>query len=412
MVDQLIERAAILFEQKRYTDAEKIISEVLAAEPQNLDCLQMLAEIKIQNDEYANALKIIDNAIGQHPDYDVLFYTKSRILFALEKIDEALKTIDNAIELDPNDTNNYAFKGHILNVQKKFEDGLSFANMALEIDPSNVFALNVRSTALLKLNRKEDSFTTIEGALNEDPNNSYTHANYGWGLLEKGDVDKSLTHFSEALKQNPNNEYAQSGMAEALKSKYLIYKWFLKYAFWMESMSSKNQWVFIIGFYIGTKILRAIAKSNEFLQPYLTPIIILLAIFAFSTWVLVPISNLLFRLNKYGKHLLTSEEIKSSNMVGVSSLIMFLGLITLIFNTDLGTLLIAFGFSMMVPLGKFYEKPILFFKSYAVGMALIGITALITYFITNEMFNTFSFIYLISFIAYQWLANFMINKYL
>lgn len=65
---------------------------------------------------------------------------------------------------------------------------------------------------------------------------------------------------------------------------------------------------------------------------------------------------------------------------------------------------------MMVPLGKFYEKPVVFFKSYAIGMALIGITALITYFITNEMFNTFSFIYLISFIAYQWLANYMINK--
>lgn len=410
MVDQLIERAAILFEQKRYTDAEKIISEVLATEPQNLDCLQMLAEIKIQNDEYANALEIINNAIGQYPDYDVLFYTKSRILLALEKIDEALKTINYAIELDPNDTNNYAFKGHILNVQKKFEEGLSEANLALEIDPSNVFALNVRSTSLLKLNRKEDSFATIEGALNEDPNNSYTHANYGWGLLEKGDVDKSLSHFSEALKQNPNNEYAQSGMAEALKSKYLIYKWFLKYAFWMESMSSKNQWIFIIGFYFGTKLLRSIAKSNEALQPYLMPIIILLAIFAFSTWILVPISNLLFRLNKYGKHLLTSEEIKSSNMVGVSFLVMALGLVTLIFNTDLGTLLTAFGFSMMVPLGKFYEKPVLFFKSYAIGMAVIGITVLITYFITYNIYNTFSFIYLISFIAYQWLANYMINK--
>jgi len=410
MVDQLIERAAILFEQKRYSDAEKIISEVLTIEPQNLDCLQMLTEIKIQNDEYSAALEIINSAIGQHPDYDVLFYTKSRVLLALEKIDEALKTINNAIELDPNDTNNYAFKGHILNIQKKFEDGLSAANIALEIDSSNVFALNVRSTSLLKLNRKEDSFSTIEGALNEDPNNSYTHANYGWGLLEKGDVNKSLSHFSEALKQNPNNEYAQSGMAEALKSKYLIYKWFLKYAFWMESMSSKNQWIFIIGFYFVTKILKTIAISNEFLQPYLTPIIILLAIFAFSTWVLVPISNLLFRLNKYGKHLLNQEEMKSSNMVGMSFIIMVLGLLTLIFNSDLGTLLAAFGFSMMVPLSKFYEKPVVFFKSYAIGMALVGITVLITYFITNNIYNNISFVYLIGFIAYQWLANYIINK--
>jgi len=410
MVDQLIERASLLFEQMRFSDAEKIIIEVLAIEPNNLFCLQMLAEIKLEKNENKSALEIINNVIGLNPDYDVLYYTKARILLSLEKIDEAHICIEEAISINPYDADNYALRGYILNAKKKFEEALETANRALEIDASNVFALNVRSTALLKLYRKEDSFSTIEGALNEDPNNSYTHANYGWGLLEKGEIDKALSHFSEALKKDPNSDFAQSGMAEALKSKYLIYKWFLKYAFWMNRMSSKNQWIFIIGFYFGTKILRSIAKSNEFLQPYLTPIIILLAIFAFSTWVLVPISNLLFRLNKYGKHLLTSEEIKSSNMVGVSSLIMFLGLITLIFNTDLGTLLIAFGFSMMVPLGKFYEKPVLFFKSYAVGMALIGIIALITYFITKEMFNTFSFIYLICFIAYQWLANYMINK--
>ncbi|MDP2161791.1 MAG: tetratricopeptide repeat protein, partial [Flavobacterium sp.] len=236
MTEQLLERASLLFEQQRYKEAEKNIIEVLAIEPDNITCLNLLAEIKIQNEAYEEALQIINDAIGIAPDYDVLYYTKARILLAQDKIKLALEASKEALSLDPYDADNHALLGLIYNQNKKFEEALNCANEALEIDGSHILALNVRSTALLKLNRKEDSFSTIEGALSEDPNNAYTHANFGWGLLEKGETDKALEHFKESLKNNPNSEYAQSGMAEALKSKYLIYKWFLKYSFWMSNL--------------------------------------------------------------------------------------------------------------------------------------------------------------------------------
>lgn len=411
MTEQLIERASLLFEQKRYKDAQQNIMEVLAIEPDNINCLMLLSEINLQEGNFSQALEIINQAIGILPDYDNLFHTKARILLSLEKIKEAEKAIYEAISLDAYDSNNQALLGHILLQKRDFEKALSAANEALEIDPSNVFALNVRSTALLKLNRKDDSYETIEGALNEDPNNSFTHANYGWNLLEKGEKDKALEHFKESLKNDPNSEYAQSGMAEALKSKYLIYRWFLNYSFWMQNMTSKNQWIFIVGFYFAQKILNGIAKSNSALEPFITPIVVIMAVFAFSTWIISPLSNLLFRFNRYGQHLLSVEEKKSSTFVGVSLLIFLIGLISILFiDKEISFILMLVGFTMMLPLGRYFEKPSVFFKSYSIGLMVLALFSIVFTVTTLNLLNGFTIIYFIGFIGFQWSANYFLTR--
>ena len=119
---------------------------------------------------------------------------------------------------------------------------------------------------------------------------------------------KALEHFKEALTNDPTFKYAQAGMMQALKATNPIYRLFLKYSFWMNNLTAKYQWGVIIGFYLGFKALKTIARNNEALQPYLTPLIIALALVAFSTWVIAPISNLFLRFNKYGQLLLDKKE--------------------------------------------------------------------------------------------------------
>lgn len=411
MQEQLIERASLLFEQKRYAEAQKVLMEILALSPNNVQSIVLLVEIKIHNETWNEAIELIENAIAIDPEFDVLFYLKAKIYFLQNKTDLSIQNLKIAIGIDPYEANNFAFLGHVLLHKKQFSEALNNANQALEIDATHIFALNVRSTALLKLNLKTDAFETIEDALNEDPNNAFTHANYGWGLLEKGNNDKALEHFSESLKNNPNSEYAQAGMAEALKSKYWIYRWFLKYSFWMNNLTSKNQWAFIIGFYIISRILRKIAHASPSLAPFLIPVIVLLAIFALSTWIINPLTNLLFSLNKFGKHLLSKEEKKSALFVGLSVGIMFIGLIFyLITQQELGIFLTVFGFTMMLPSGRFYEQPKMFFKIYPFVLLILAILAVIQASITGEMFNTFVMIYLFGIFGYQWVANFFAIK--
>jgi tetratricopeptide (TPR) repeat protein len=367
----------------------------------------------LQQDKTDEAETLINSAIGLSPDIGYLYYLKSRIAINRQKYDDAEKELQEAIALEPTDADFYALLASIKLMRKNYQDALDTANSALEHDPENISALNTRSTALLKLDRHEESHQTIEGALREDPNNANTHANYGWNLLEKGDHKKALTHFSEALKNNPNNEFAQIGMAEALKARYLVYRWFLKYSFWIGNLTAKYQWAVIIGFYFGFRALRYIAESNPSLQTYLNPLIVLLALIAFSTWVIGPIANLFLRFNKYGKHLLSKKEILSSNFVSVAAFIFLFGTFTYIIQRQDQWLLVAtFGFTMMMPLSAMFAatKNKYIMPVYAGVLALVGSIAIYKAFIGPELLSNASTMFIVGIVAYQWVANFMIIK--
>lgn len=411
MEDNRIAKVHILIQQQKYAEAERILKDLLTVDANNIHFLTLLAEVNLLQDRLDVAKSIVNNAIGISPDSSMLFYVKSRIALLEDDYKQAENDIRQAITLDPYDADYFAFLANIKLARKDYEEALNLANRALEIDAENLLGLNTRSTALLKLNRSEESFNTIEGALREDPNNAYTHANYGWGLLEKGDHKKALEHFKEALKSDPNFDYAQAGMIEALKASNPAYRLFLKYSFWIGNLTAKYQWFVIIGFYFGTKFLRVLATKNEALQPYLTPLIIVLSLVAFSTWVMTPVSNLFLRFNRYGQFLLDKNQKMSSNFVAISLALSVVGVLAYFLLSDDKFLTVAaFGFAMMVPFGSMFSRTK--YKNalqiYAIAMAAVGILSIGTTFATGEIFNTFTPIFLFGFIAFQWVANYMI----
>ncbi|MBN9293211.1 MAG: tetratricopeptide repeat protein [Flavobacteriia bacterium] len=409
--DNRLRKVSILFQQKKYAAAERILKDLLTEDTNNIHFLSLLAEANLQQDKCDTAMSIIDNAIELSNYSSYLFYIKSRITIQQDNYEEAEQNINQAIKLDPDDADYFALLASIKLTRKQYKQALELANKALEIDAENLLGLNTRSSALIKLNRSKESFETIERALREDPNNAYTHSNYGWSLLEKGDHRKALEHFKESLKNDPNFEHSQSGMIEALKAGNPIYKAFLKYDFWMNSLTAKYQWAVIIGFYFGTRVLRTISKNNDALQPYLTPLILSLAFLAFSTWIITPISNLFLRFNRYGRFLLDKKEKMSSNFVAGALSTFIIGVVTYIVLSDEKFLTIAvFGFAMMLPFSAMFSasKPKNILLIYSITMGTVGILAIVQTFITEELFNLMSFVFILGFVAFQWLVNYLL----
>jgi tetratricopeptide (TPR) repeat protein len=411
--DHTVAKVELLIKYEKFVEAEKLLAELLGEDPNNILYLALLAESNLKQNKINNAYQHINHAIGLSPDSPFLFFTKALIAIEDEKIDMAENCINEAIALDPLEADYIAMLANIKLFRKNFDDALEHANKALALEAENLLALNVRSTALLKLNRSEESVLTIEGALREDPNNAFTHANYGWGLLEKGDPKKALIHFKESLSKDPDLEYAQAGMLEAIKATNIFYRLFLKYAFWMGNLTAKYQWAVIIGFYLCFNFLNKLAKSSTTLGPFINPILILLAIIAFSTWVIQPIGNLFLRFNKYGRLLLNQKEKLSSNFVAVSFGLFLIGGLLYLFLLDEKFLGICiFGFTMMLPLGTMFtpSKNRNILVIYSGLLALLGLVSIFITFTTGELSTGVSSIYLIGFIAYQWVANYIIIK--
>lgn len=411
--DFRLSKVEILCQQKKYSEAEEILKDLLAQDSNNTTFLSLLAEVNLQQSKFDVARDIIENAIGLAPDTPHLFYIKARIAIQQEAYDEAETNLNHCIQLDPGDADYFALLANIRLARKDYEEALTLADKSLELDAENLLGLNTRSAALLKLNRKTESFETIEGALREDPNNAYTHANYGWGLLEKGDYKKAMEHFKEALQNDPNNKYAQSGLLQAIKATNPIYRLYLKYAFFIGKLSAKYQWGVVIGFYLGVRGLQYMANTYEAIQPYLNPLIVALGIIAFSTWVIKPISNLFLRFNKYGQLLLTKAEKISSNFVAVSFVVFIAGALLYFIKQEDKFLPIAFfGFSMMLPLGIVFSpaKHKIWLLIYTVVLAVAGLLAISVSLVFDVLFSLFSDIYLYGFIGFQFLTNFFLIK--
>jgi tetratricopeptide (TPR) repeat protein len=407
-MERQIEKARLLLDQEKYSQAEELLKDLLTQYPTNLDSLILLIEVYLQQKRFGQAEELINNTIGIFPEEAILFYQKARLFAEQSNYNEAESCLKQSLTLDPSAAHTFALWAAIKFNRKHYTNALKFANKALELDPENLFALNTRSSTLLKLNKAEESFTTIEGALREDPNNAYTHANYGWNLLQTRQYKKALIHFKEALHIEPTFDYAKEGMIEALKAKNRIYSLFLGYSFWLSKRTKGGQWAIIIGSYIAFRLLKELIVRNDVLAYYLMPVFVLLAIFMISTWVISPLSNLLFRLHPYGKHLLNRKEIISSNFVGISLLVSLSGVLMYVGTQELKWVPVAiFGFAMILPLGIMLSpsKYRYLLVIYTAVMALFGVLSIVNSFVTTQLINTFTVLFLSGFFIFQWIAN-------
>jgi len=413
MIDSLYERAILLYQQNRYAQAADVMQEALAMDPNHVACLHLLAELKLALDSPKEAKEIIDNAIGLAPDADFLYSTKAKIMIDVHRYDEAESLLREAIALNPSNAFNFTMLAQISLSRKRYKEAEELSDKALALDPENVLALNTKSTSQLKQNKRTEAEETMRGALGENPEDSYTHANYGWNTLENGDHKKALEHFREALRFNPNNEMAQAGMMQALQARYFVYRWFLKYQFWIGNMAAKYQWGFIIGFYLLTRVIDWVAQAVPVLEPILTPIVIILGLIALSSWFIGPISQLLFRFNPYAEHLLSDQEKKSVWFTGVLLSLVVLSLVAFLLSESyLFLATAAYALILIIPWSHFYlpTNPKFMMPLASFLMTFIAVIAVYETISSKYLFNAFSTSFLIGFVAFQFLVNAVVIK--
>ncbi len=410
-MDNHLYRAQILIEQGRYKDAEIELGQQLGQSPNDPSIFALLSICKHEQGASEEALQLIEQSISLMPDEPNYLYLCGKYHLEAGKYDKAEQLIDNAIVLEANDADYYMAKAVIKSRKKLWQEALDCANIGLNINPAHIGCLNIRSQSLVKLDNKEAAYDTIQEALYYDPENSYTHSNVGWGVLEQGDHKKALEHFKTALKLDPTNEWAKAGLVEALKARYWLYRIFLQYSFWISNLQSKSQWLVLIGFYASSRILNYLGEQFPSLNPFVTPLITIYIIFAISSWIITPLSNLFLRINKYGRYALDKNQIKSSNYVGISLLISILSIIVYFIKPIEGFFALSiFCFLMMIPFAIMYNHTGRGKKSYYLFiyiwiMFAIGLIAVLLTFNTGNVANLFSIAFLVLTFAYQLLAN-------
>jgi len=310
------ERGKVLLEQGRYAEAEKEFKQTLSENPNHAFALALLAECRIADKDFAKAIEYSEKAVGVEPNMPFFLYIMARAYFYSQKTKRAREVISEGLRLSPTDPDFYALRASVNFYEDDWQSALDDAETGLSFDAENVDLINLRAQALVKLRRKDEADETLNYALNKAPENSYSHANKGWVAIERDKYEEAVTHFKEALRLNPENKYAKEGLKEAIKAKNFLYRGVLKYFLWMNKLTSKAQWYFIIGIYILYQIIIQMADKYPSIAGYLAPLILAYILFAFSSWIAKPVSNLFLRLHPLAKHVLDDDEKLGSTLVG------------------------------------------------------------------------------------------------
>jgi tetratricopeptide (TPR) repeat protein len=407
-----LERGRLLMAQRRMTEAEQEFKQALSFDPNNPVVMALLAECAIDARRFAEALDLSQQAIGMGPTNPFLQYTLARAYFYNKNATKAYEAIQEGLRLNPFDPDFFYLEAHIAMYEEKWDKALTAAERGLEIDPEHVNLINLRAQALIKLNRKAEAAQTLDYALHKAPEDSFSHANKGWVAIESDQYDEAISHFKEALRLNPESEFAKAGLKESIKAKNILYRYILKYFLWIGKMNQQGRWLFIIGIYILYRIILEVARANPSLAPLLYPLVFVYVLFAFSSWIALPVSNLFLRLHPLGKYALTNDEIKGSNLVGTLGMAAISCLAIYFFGkAEFFLLLGAYFALMLIPIGGLYgvsangsaRKNLRF---YTIALAIVGLGAIFIPAISSWAVIAF----LLGIFAYGWVANYLISK--
>jgi len=310
------ERAELLFQQSRHDLAEKELRLSLALDPNFAMAHGLLALCMLERQAFKEATDEAYQTIALAPDLPFSYHVLAAVALARNRLEEAEAAANRAIELNPYDAGMHQLLGGIYMNQRRWPAALQQADEGLKLDADHIGCANLRVMALLKLGRKAEADAVMGGILSRSPEDAFSHANQGWTALNQSQARKALDHFREALRLDPTLDFAKMGMVEALKARFLIYRLMLRWFLFMARLGRQWQWAIVIGLYFGTRFISEAVKDNPQLGFVLWPILGCLIGFAALTWLAYPLFNLMLLLNRYGRHILTSDQKYGARSVG------------------------------------------------------------------------------------------------
>ena len=405
----------LLLKQNRAQDAIRLLRNHLSQHPEDVKSQLQLSLALYLNHELRESREMAEALLAEHPMEFGIVNLLAEIDLTEEKYSEAESKSKYLLELDPENPHFHLLVARIKEAQRFYDSAIQHLNKALELDPGHVDALNFKAVIAERVGNDQEVASSIRELLALDPDNPTSIANHGLQLLNQGNVEGALTRFQEALALQASNPLARHGMQEALKSKFWIYRMFFHYKKFISKLSGQQAWIFIIGSYIGYRLLAAAAANSEgILKTLLTLIVILIAATFLLSWVINPLMNLFLWTNKFGKVLLDKEAKIMAKYTGIS-LALSLSFIMAYFVLSAPGLLItgAFFAGMMIPAGTFLlptteekQKKLRIFGLIILGLGLLGLL------LPNSSGNMLFWGAILGLLGYQFYFNrMMINEF-
>ena len=312
-------RARQLMGIGRWQAAAEALQMALAENPEDALNHALLAQCWSNLERPADARREAERAVQLAPSHPTSHWVLGQVLLADQRTADAERAAREALRLDVEDADHHHLLAAILAQRDQASAALAQVDAGLAVDPEHRGLTDLRGALLTRLGRHDEAESVIAEGLRRDPDAAEHHANAGWMHLRQRDHARAAQHFSEALRLDPTDQAARAGLVEALKARYLIYRIFLAWLFWLATLSPTARWVVILGGYLAYRFASRVADIYPQWSLWLSPVVWLYLGFAFLTWTAIPVFNLLLYAHPLGRHALSDRE--RSATLGTSAVI-------------------------------------------------------------------------------------------
>lgn len=313
-----LDRAWLLYRQKRFDLAARECLDVLARDPEAADAHLLLALCRVRAGDQDGALESARAGVRLAPGAGWAHYVLGKVRWFRDEFREAEKSLGEAVRLEPENHEHRWMQVDVFLSLGDLAKALGAADAGVRLAPQSAGLAASRGVVFYNLARRDEAEAEFRRSLSLDAGNDVAHAGLGRLALARGKADAAVGHFRDSLRLDPTDEWAREGLVDALKARYPVYGLFVRYFEWSRTLDPNVRRILTVAVAVVAYFARLAGKSLPTAATTVLGVAVLLAaLFVFLSWLAGPVFNLVLRMSPEGRLLLTPDETRSSTVVGL-----------------------------------------------------------------------------------------------
>ncbi|HEY9798946.1 MAG TPA: tetratricopeptide repeat protein [Leptolyngbyaceae cyanobacterium] len=200
-------RGQIYSNMERYEEAIDYLQRAIKLDPKQSFLFGKLGEIYLMMEHHDKALANFNQAIKFDPKNPWLISRRGDTYRMMGRYDQALADLNLAIKLDPKSADPISIRGEIYRLMRRYDDALADLNLAIKLNPKDAWAIGTRGQVYLMMERYDDAL--------KDLNLAIVNQNLAWAISSRGETYRLIGRYNEALadlnlaiKLNPKDAWA------------------------------------------------------------------------------------------------------------------------------------------------------------------------------------------------------------
>jgi tetratricopeptide (TPR) repeat protein len=201
--NELLERASVLFQMKRYDRAEILLQQCLSIDPH---CARAYCGMVIVYQYTARtnlSLATAKRAVACDPSDDYAHYLLANIYQGLQLLVEAEAEIAIAISLHPRNPDYFAIRAEIYVMQNRWTDRITAIESGLALDPNHIECLKLKLRNSIYTQSFTEALATAERLLALSPNDATIHLLAGDIYKQQQKHPQAIAAYQESLRLDP-----------------------------------------------------------------------------------------------------------------------------------------------------------------------------------------------------------------